>query len=288
MNTETLSDISDEIKSHYPTMLQSWGIIGISILFKVLFTPVFFLSDYTGKEQTFLVYQVLALGSTFAYAHLRRKKTTGISTYDFNPASTKIMVLLAVSTICLLVSIRVPLVSVLPRPEWLPDLSKTFTVNNPYSIVSLVLVAPVLEELIFRGIILDGLLHKYSPVKSIVFSSMLFGLIHIHPIQLVSAFLIGLFAGWVYYRTSKISLCIFIHFINNFLITLVVLFYTDDTSTDTLAATGYRHYLIYLFILMAVGGVAIYLLNKEFNTQGRNTASFSSPSRMSNLNEQTK
>lgn len=275
MNTETFTDISDEIKSQYPTMVQSWGIFGMIILFMVLFIPVFIIHNDAGKEQMFLVYQLLVWGCTFAYAHRNRKKITGASTYDFNPDSTKVMVLLAVSTICITVSIIHPLVSVIPRPAWLPDLSNSFNFNNPYFIVSIVLVAPIMEELVFRGIILCGLLHKYAPVKSIAFSSMLFGLIHLNPIQFISAFLFGLLAGWIFYRTHKVSLCIFVHFINNFFITLILLFTSDyETSAFTMTANDYEHYLLYLYIplAMAVGAVAIYLLNKEFNKLGRDTA----------------
>lgn len=45
----------------------------------------------------------------------------------------------------------------------------------------MVIAAPVLEELIFRGMMLEGLLKKYSPVTSIIISSILFGVAHLNP-----------------------------------------------------------------------------------------------------------
>ena len=47
--------------------------------------------------------------------------------------------------------------------------------------IALVIAAPILEELIFRGIMLDGLLRIYSPTKAVIVSSLLFGLIHLNP-----------------------------------------------------------------------------------------------------------
>src|SRR5690606_30966839 len=79
----------------------------------------------------------------------------------------------------------------------------------------IVIAAPILEEVIMRGIILDGLLKRYSPVRSILFSSFLFGLLHLNPWQMVSAMVIGIFAGWVYYRTRSLALPILIHATNN-------------------------------------------------------------------------
>lgn len=75
--------------------------------------------------------------------------------------------------------------------------------------------APVLEELIFRGIVLKGLLKNYSPWVAIGQSALLFGLIHINPVQIVGAGLIGLLLGWLYYRTRSLWLCMAGHSLNN-------------------------------------------------------------------------
>jgi membrane protease YdiL (CAAX protease family) len=108
-----------------------------------------------------------------------------------------------------------PITVLIPVPDWFNDLMIKMVSKDIYSFVTIVMIAPIFEELIFRGIILDGFLKVYSPKKSIIWSSVLFALIHLNPWQAIGAFLIGLFIGWVYYRTQSIIPCILIHFTNN-------------------------------------------------------------------------
>ena len=76
-------------------------------------------------------------------------------------------------------------------------------------------MAPITEEIFFRGSLLPGLSQKYSKFNSILISALLFGLIHLNPWQFIPAFFIGLFLGWLYLITKNIYLCIFIHALNN-------------------------------------------------------------------------
>ena len=85
-----------------------------------------------------------------------------------------------------------------------------------FAFLVFVLVAPLLEELIFRGVILDGLLRRYSPLTSILVSSVIFGLAHLNPWQFVTAFVLGCFMGWVYLRSGSLAGCVLIHMSANF------------------------------------------------------------------------
>lgn len=84
------------------------------------------------------------------------------------------------------------------------------------------ITAPIFEELLFRGIILNGLLNKYknSSKKAIIYSAMVFGLVHLNIPQGINAFIGGIILGSIYYYTKSMKLSIFAHFINN-LITFV-------------------------------------------------------------------
>jgi len=115
-------------------------------------------------------------------------------------------------TIALLFGIISPIGSLIPMPE---SVKKAFLdfggQTGIFAFVLMVIAAPILEELIFRGIILDGLLKQYTPVKSILISSLLFGLVHLNPWQFVTGFIIGIFSGWVYYKTRSLTLAVIIH-----------------------------------------------------------------------------
>ncbi|MGK0467382.1 lysostaphin resistance A-like protein [Clostridium sp.] len=86
------------------------------------------------------------------------------------------------------------------------------------------IVAPIIEEVLVRGIILRGLLMKYSVKKSIIVSALLFAIIHMNPWQFLGAFLGGIILGWLYVKTRSIVPCILGHALNNsleFIITLI-------------------------------------------------------------------
>ncbi|MBO3445617.1 CPBP family intramembrane glutamic endopeptidase [Clostridium sp. CCUG 7971] len=85
--------------------------------------------------------------------------------------------------------------------------------------IQVVITAPILEELLFRGIILNGLLSKYKKnyKKAIIISALIFGVAHLNIPQGVNAFIIGIVIGGIYYSTGSMKLSIFAHFINNFL-----------------------------------------------------------------------
>lgn len=76
-------------------------------------------------------------------------------------------------------------------------------------------VAPFVEEMLFRGIILRGFLGNYSVKTSITLSSLLFALYHLNLYQLPAAFLLGLFFGWLYVRSGSLWTSILAHSLYN-------------------------------------------------------------------------
>jgi membrane protease YdiL (CAAX protease family) len=113
---------------------------------------------------------------------------------------------------------------VLPVPEMLRGVSDTLTGKEVF-IISLVITGILpsfTEELFFRGLILDGLKNNYSTLKSVLISTLIFGVIHLNPWQLLSAFILGLFSAWICINTNSIILCIFMHLFNNILYTITI------------------------------------------------------------------
>jgi membrane protease YdiL (CAAX protease family) len=78
------------------------------------------------------------------------------------------------------------------------------------------LLAPLAEEMVFRGAVLRSLLQwKSNPWIGIVVSALLFAMIHMNPAQMPHAFLIGLLLGWMYWRTDSIVPGVVYHWVNN-------------------------------------------------------------------------
>lgn len=82
---------------------------------------------------------------------------------------------------------------------------------------SMVFIAPILEELIFRGVMLSYVLKHKSDWTAILFSALLFGLVHVSPDQVVWSFLGGIFLGYAYLKSKNILVPILFHSLNNFL-----------------------------------------------------------------------
>lgn len=76
-------------------------------------------------------------------------------------------------------------------------------------------IAPIMEELLFRGVILKGIMNKYSMRKSIVISSILFAIIHSNLQQGVYAFISSIIFSLIYIYTDSIKFSIVAHFLNN-------------------------------------------------------------------------
>lgn len=77
------------------------------------------------------------------------------------------------------------------------------------------IIGPICEEIIFRGIILKELLIRYDAKKAILFSALIFSVIHMVPIQMIATFAIGIVLGYIYYKTKSLWLVCAIHLINN-------------------------------------------------------------------------
>ncbi|MDG4949831.1 CPBP family intramembrane metalloprotease [Weeksellaceae bacterium KMM 9724] len=113
----------------------------------------------------------------------------------------------------------------------LEDLYKTFESSfamifeyKVAAFIMVVILAPILEELIFRGLILRGMLNaNISPWVAIFLSSFLFGIAHLNPWQFLGAGMIGLSLGFIYWRTQSLLLVIFLHALNNFIAFVITL-----------------------------------------------------------------
>lgn len=83
-------------------------------------------------------------------------------------------------------------------------------------IVSVVILAPIVEEIIFRKMIIDRLA-PYGGAMAVMISSIAFMLIHANVYQFPYALMVGIVLGYVYIRSGNVKYTIAIHMIMNFL-----------------------------------------------------------------------
>ena len=142
----------------------------------------------------------------------------------------------------------------------LPDLMQdTFRAmsRNVFGIISIAIMAPLVEELLFRGAIQGYMLRKeMKPLHAILIASAIFGIVHMNPIQIPFAFAIGLIFGWLYYRTGSVVPGIIGHFINNSIACLQMATLTEEefnTTTIEWLGVGPTYALFALSLAMMIG-----------------------------------
>jgi membrane protease YdiL (CAAX protease family) len=88
--------------------------------------------------------------------------------------------------------------------------------------IVIVIIGPIVEELIFRKLMIDRL-SIYGDRMAIIFSAVAFGLMHGNLYQLFYATLLGALLGYVYTYTRDIKYTIFMHMIINFIGSVVTI-----------------------------------------------------------------
>ena len=106
--------------------------------------------------------------------------------------------------------------------EQLELIGKMVSSGLPVGVLMVVLIAPVVEELVFRKLMLDRI-RNYGEKTAIVFSALCFGLFHGNLTQFLYAFTVGLFLGYVYCKTGKVRITMVMHGLLNLISTSLML-----------------------------------------------------------------
>lgn len=268
-NHKKTKQMTESTTKNYPNVAQSFGITGIVILGMLLLVPVnLVLNKLIGKEASMLIYYLFAIGIPFWIVYSIRKSKTKIVSFNVTVGNKRIFPFIAICSIVLLLGIVSPIGNLIPMPESIKKaVMELGSQTGIFSFILMVVAAPILEELIFRGIILDGLLRVYSPVKSILVSSFLFGLVHLNPWQFVTGLIIGIFSGWVYYKTRSLLPSIIIHAAANLSGFGMRLILDVDSSMDKSLVEiygGWTNLILTILGSIVVVSTCIYYLNKEF------------------------
>ena len=129
--------------------------------------------------------------------------------------------------------------------------------------ISPIFIGPILEELVFRGTLLTGMLEKYKPRKAIVLTSILFALMHLQLLQIVPAFFWGLLLGYTFYKSKSIVLCVIIHGTINFSSLFTTWVRPKDQPYTFGSAYGQYSWLVYGIAIIGVTVGCYFLIKKQ-------------------------
>lgn len=168
-------------------------------------------------------FAALVIGLLITKADLKSKlKTSGLSGKGFLSAAAMTF---SVATVAAFVNIII-IFAIMAATGKLSNFSieKTTSVSiapkgNPLWLDVLIyiyicLLGPILEELIYRGVLLEGL-RKYGNLFGIIMSAVLFGLMHQNITQCLPAVAIGIVWGFIAVKSGSLLPTIFLHILNN-------------------------------------------------------------------------
>jgi uncharacterized protein len=258
---------------YYPTFWQATNLIVIYIFIQTLID--FPLAIYDYNHGTDWLYQPwikvpVFLGSTLLILYLGYRYS-GLSFSQvfpfkfFNILIIPSMVIAFSGLQYFLNEINIHFEKILPPPAWFMELfSRLFDSDLGVwgGILRIVIIAPIVEELIFRGAIMSGFSRIYHPVFAIFFSALLFALFHLNPWQFPAAFALGLILGWIRIRTGSVLACIAGHAIHNGLVFLSVFYYTDLKDLSFMQSGITKNYVIH-FVLFAIGITLIWFFTRN-------------------------
>jgi len=265
--------------TYYPTILGAIHLVVLYIFIQTIIDFPLALIDYF-KDTDYLYNPVkkvvLGVGSVIfiLYYGYRKAKTKVNELFPvkfFNPLILIPIALFLWGSHNFLNEVNIWVDKQIPPPPWFWELfNKIFESDYGIygAILKIVVIAPIIEELIFRGIIMHGLMRNYPKVIAIFFSGLLFALFHLNPWQFPATFILGLLLGWIMIRTRNIFACIAGHAINNGLV-LLSIEYMDSINefsfylmpkNDQMKVSG----LIILFSLILI---ALLTMNREKKKQ---------------------
>lgn len=177
-----------------------------------------------------VLFSVLLHYKRMSYASLFHSSRTSV---------TAILGLLSVPILCIVPgltlavwALQTVLVHLFPVASWQQAMCERMMSNGLASIVTVCIIAPLLEEMLFRGIILRSFLHRYSRRQAILASAVLFGLAHLNIHQFAVGVIVGCISGWLYERTRSLWPCILLHGAYNSLAMVIYFMLTTQVNDE--------------------------------------------------------
>jgi membrane protease YdiL (CAAX protease family) len=237
-------------------------LVFFGILFFTLSAAQLFIGDKPLAEVEsqltlfFLFGEILFIIVPLVYSY---KKNYSIKTlFRFNPVSLDTVIftiILGLSLVILIDEIERLIVLLVPIPESLQglieDLNLTSTQDWVLFFLGSVIFAAVAEEGLFRGFLQVTLESKGDPTRAVVLTSVCWALIHINPVWAIPIFILGVFLGYVAWKTQSVWPAIIIHSLNNF---IAILFLSDEFNAHMGWYTMGDH-VSPVILITAMGGV---------------------------------
>lgn len=212
------------------TVRSAFGIVGLSILLSLVLGAIVVIAfSPDGPESATPLVTAMALFTGQALMalpviiHFLIRKQPLLRSLRFRPISLELFINTMIFGFGLLVvydEVDRILSKVITPPEAMFDLSPYLSMSAPLTAITIILTmvvfAPIGEEIVFRGF-LQRILEKAwkDPTKAVLITSMFFSIIHLNPYWLIQIYLWGVVLGYLAFQTRSIIPGIILHGLNN-------------------------------------------------------------------------
>lgn len=201
------------------------------------------------------------LGIFFVYSKVSKVnfKKAGLFKFKFGWLNLLICVVIAVITIFGFNSFINFLFYLMELIGYTPDVSLPLPLNNIgwlfVNLFALAVIPAICEELIHRGIILNGF-RRFGNFNAVLLSALFFALAHGSAMQFFYQFILGIVLGYVVIKTGSIFASMIVHFLNN----AIVIIYNYISPASASSVTFNVSSAIISIVIAVISAGLLFLL----------------------------
>ncbi len=211
-------------------LIVCWGLIAVIIL------AAFTWGRFSGKGEYIITNAVILIA---AWYYLKARRLPQIFMFRWRAVPRKAIssfVLMAISGAVLLDEINRLIQLIIHVPEeyltYIQEAFKPVSTGEAILIfIGVVIIAPLVEESLFRGFIQQTLEKKRDVTKAVLITSIIFALIHLEPWLVIQLLILAVLLGYLSWRWDSIIPALMIHMANN-LLTLISIARRDTDLTE--------------------------------------------------------
>lgn len=202
-----------------------------------------------GMAVLYPVSMTVSLLAIYLYIRFRggRRSFAGFSAAGFNPN-------IILSGTVWVIAAQIVLE---PLMAMLPSMENAGVGRGFWACVTAVVLAPVFEEILCRGLVLETVRRRWGDAVAVLISALFFGLVHVEPSTALAGFVVGGIFGTIYIRTHSLFSTIILHSINNAFAFALICFGLDDVPLSGILGGGSVYHAVYgisvlIFLLFSV------------------------------------
>ena len=239
--------------------------LGIQLLGSIVLAVVMLLSGNGGVPGfvNYILMAVLQLGFLLSFRLYTKKTNRGIAFPVRVPKWYDML-------LCVLAAALSVLCFIFPAQWfalWLEKIGYAFSTDIPLGsaldvtlcVLVTVIIAPVCEELVFRGALLTGLTKKLGVLPSVLLSGLAFSLMHMNPEQTVYQFFMGCACAYLAICSGTVVCPMIVHACNNLI--ALILEFTGTAFLDVFFS-GQLAFALSTVGFLALGITAIYFIGR--------------------------